>query len=468
MAPEAMRPAAATQREAGPPGDDLLESAPHSRVCHSAVEHEQLEIPLSELMVADRLDLYPEVTGRDYFRVFFSRDRLILQPRGFVGLIPINDRVAIEVSPKFAVQNLARLLSIGEHTPISLAPHVRRYRPDGRVIASVLDAMTGRLVELVDDIVSERGHRDYLRTSVDTSLPRGRILVGETLTRHLARRAAHRVAACWFVPTSDTGPNRCLKYALWYLAQRYRRMRPRRGIRALLSALNARFHLFKAAHLDLSRTFLSDPFVADPDLLPSLYSHYKEALNLAKCITRDRGVSLGRDHDEIRMASLLVKMDDALEAYLRNALRLELEVTAPDLHVLDGNLQEPDGGGKPLFDETPSPVATPDIVIARWLPGEGARQPLVVIEVKYQRSPEREALNQAIAYGASYRAPSVVIAHPSSQSTDHGLLPLGTISSMSAYRYAYDLGRRDLKKEEAAMAEAMLKLARTGRAALSL
>ena len=47
-----------------------------------------------------KLDLYPEASAKGYFDIDFAEGRLVLKSRGFVGLIPLSDRVAIHVLPR--------------------------------------------------------------------------------------------------------------------------------------------------------------------------------------------------------------------------------------------------------------------------------------------------------------------------------------------------------------------------------
>src|SRR4051812_8177307 len=57
-----------------------------------AVEQQAVAISLSDLLVDGKLDLYEEVIGKDYFRMYLSKNNLVFQAGSFVGLIPINDR----------------------------------------------------------------------------------------------------------------------------------------------------------------------------------------------------------------------------------------------------------------------------------------------------------------------------------------------------------------------------------------
>jgi hypothetical protein len=94
-------------------GDELeVPSNVPSRRLYRAVEHQELSIPLGEMLVGNQLDLYSEVTGKGYIKAYIKGKNLCLQAGGIVGQIPLNDRVLIEVSPRASVKNLTRVLLV--------------------------------------------------------------------------------------------------------------------------------------------------------------------------------------------------------------------------------------------------------------------------------------------------------------------------------------------------------------------
>lgn len=121
--------------------------------------------------------------------------------------------------------------------------------------------------------------------------------------------------------------------------------------------------------MDTTRSFLSDPLVSDPQRLPAIRAYYERALRLASVIARGAGVAFGERGGEVELASLVVNLEDAFEAYLRFVLTSGLHDFLPVVQVLDGNDTESDGGGKRLFDTVsqedldPKSDATPDIVL---------------------------------------------------------------------------------------------------------
>lgn len=430
------------------------------RRVYPAEEHGKVPIPLTELVIGNRLELYPEIIGKGYFRIGLSGDHLEFHAGGFVGLIPINDRVTIDVRPRTPVKNIERLIALSGHRPFSLAPHLRRYARSAVHLPALFDLVAGAFIDALIPIELHGLHRAFNRSEENTSFPRGRILLGETLRRDASRGLQHRATATWFEQTIDTAPNRCLKYALWYLFKRYREMQRRKGTLRQLSDINQAFHIFDGVQLDFSRQFLKDPLVQSPDNLPTNRIYYRDALQLAITIIEQRGVMLRGNGSSVLMASWIVDMTEIFESYIRSVLRERFNDLAPNIRVFDGNQPSPRGAGKLLFDRPPSVMATPDIVI-RHEPNEpDGVASFTIVEVKYKRSRtlDREDLEQTIVYASSYRSLVAIVVQPCMPNVGSGLSVVGTINEISLYQYVFDLAANDPEEEEEKFANSIRQL----------
>jgi 5-methylcytosine-specific restriction enzyme subunit McrC len=273
------------------------------------------------------------------------------------------------------------------------------------------------------------------------------------MRRHTTRGIQHHVAASWYDPTVDTSPNRCLKYALWFLADQYNCIKKKNN--DLLRRLERCYHIFSGVALDTSLGFLTSPTVMNPETMPSIRAYYKPALYLALLILRNRGISFTDRSGGILMSSLLINLQTTFEKYSRNILRERLQDLETKVRVLDGNVRGPDGGQKPLFDDPMGPnsdeqTASPDIVFKRTTPNkDGSYRMLLVADVKYKifREPRRPEIEQAITYAASYRAP-VVIIHPRVDEKTHGMHLFRRMHPYTIYHYAFDLAAEDPEAEE--------------------
>lgn len=439
------------------PAEQPVHSPTKHPIVYRAREYDPVEVPLSDLLnPKGRLRLNPDVESKGYFTIQLTKGVVRLQARGYVGLIPLNDRVVIDVRPRVPVGNLGHLLRVSGYVPSSLGAE-RPYATDSTWNESLLDLLAGWLVARVDVIASEGLLRLYEQREETTSFPRGRVLADVTLTRLRSRGIRHQAVSSWFARTADNPANRCLKYAIWFIAGRLAFLGSRTASRRLLlQRLGALYELFSSVPLEHSLSFLSDPLVTGARATPSLRHYYRPALDLAVAIVRRYAVDVEMTHRGVNLPSMVLDMDSIFEAYLRNILQAEAEQARGGVDILDGNA----AGRKPLFDDPPSVNATPDIVFR----AAERRWPLV-IEVKnvpVNGNSSREAIEQAVTYAATYRCNRVVLAHPRARDQDGaGLRLQGRIGDLAVYQYVFDLEAADLLAEESNFANSMFHLCST-------
>jgi 5-methylcytosine-specific restriction enzyme subunit McrC len=316
---------------------------------------------------------------------------------------------------------------------------------------SLVDLYAAWLVDKVETIASQGVLREYNRREENTSFPRGRILTDGTLTGPMARGIRHQAVSSWYERSANNAPNRCLKYAVWFIATQLGAAGTRTARRReLLGRLGTLFELFSEAKLDHSLSFARDPVVTDARELPSLRDYYRPALGLALAIVRQHAVDLKGRYRPLEGPSVVLNMDEVFEAYLRNVLKREVDRGDSGLRVLDGNTT----GKKLLFDAEPSAFATPDIVCR----DRDGKCPLLV-EVKnvpVDNFSKRDAIEQAVTYAASYRCDRVVLAHPCGHGQEPGLHLQGRIANLSVHQYQFNLNATDPDAEEKKFSDAMV------------
>src|SRR5690242_18283698 len=78
---------------------------------YKAKEREETSIPIDEVLVNGRADIFPELQSKLLFDIRFRTDKLILTAGKYIGLIHLNERIAIDVEPKISTNNLVEILS---------------------------------------------------------------------------------------------------------------------------------------------------------------------------------------------------------------------------------------------------------------------------------------------------------------------------------------------------------------------
>lgn len=443
-----------------------VRQAPSDHITYQVLEWQHIPVEPSRLLVDGKLNVYASVLKGDYFQLRPQKGGLTLQAGAFIGVIPLNDYVTIEVAPRVPMHNLSRVLRISKQSPQPLERTTRWYEHEPEMYPSLVDLYARALIDQVDEIRLKGLTRDYERRQEATSFPRGRIMMNETVKSLVPRGMSQKVVASWYQRTIDIPVNRCLKYAIWFLARSRRdlvRARAATQSRSIMRGLNRAYRLFDGVELDIGRRFMSDPVVLGIHDLPSVRAYYRSALALSLAVIQQRAVTLDRGSGDLKLPSLLVNMSDVFEDYLRNIVIERATSESWSLSVLNGNHDAPRGGKRRLLHTGVEVKASPDVVVASDANGDQTFP--VLVEVKYKPSDrplDRDDLNQAISYAVSYRAPHVVLAQPrggGADVTSAGLHELGTIENVTIHQYVFDLDAEDLAEEEARFCDAIRHLA---------
>ena len=442
------------------PDRPITESLTRPKV-YSGEEHSEIAIPVESLMHEHQLDLYPEIRGRDYFQLRFRNDKLVFQAGGYIGVIPVNPRVTIEVKSRVPVANLERILRIADYKLITLRAHKRWFASHVEQPESLIDILADEFIESVEDLREKGVLKSYVRDEGVRFQLKGRLQTSQFLRRRARISQTGGYPCSWFDRTADVPANQCIKYTIWFLAQKYARMHNREGAKPRLSKLNKLYNYFPDVKFDVSASFLALPSLFDPRNIPSTRTYYSRTLAIAHAILRGRGLSFSTQGQEFALGSLIINMEEVFEAYLRAVLADRLD--SGSVTVLDGNHSGSGGARKRLFEDSPpkgtyDSDATPDIVIAKR---SKALAESLVMDSKYKiirPLASREDINQVITYALSYSSTKAVLVYPFNTATEKGLNLLGRIGDVSAYQYVFDLGAVSIEEEEARFTEAVRNL----------
>jgi 5-methylcytosine-specific restriction enzyme subunit McrC len=400
-----------------------------------AREYEETDIPVSELWTDGKLELLPEILGRGFFQIRFSRDRLVFFAGQYVGLIPLNSRLAINVQPKTPVPNLLRLLGRSQRKIQSLAFFPTNYEPASALAPSFLEPVASTLASQLRKLEVSGLYKDYLERNSDDPPLRGRIRFARS-ARFWSAGLNYKAAVSFHELTPDLLPNRVLRTCLDHLLLQSRVIA---GISsALKRELTGYQQLFVAVGVSQLHPHDIERAKQEAQSLSSVT--YREAVNLGILILEGRGIKLPGGAGFIKLPSFLIDMADTFESYIRETLQKKLN----DLRVLDGNRE----GSRSFYNEKREPPATPDIVV------RGNNRDLLVGDVKYKISPAREDINQVLAYALRYGSAKALLVCFSG-SLSNKLELLGTVGDIRVYRYAFPLSASDLDHEEQELADAV-------------
>ncbi|ABF09540.1 5-methylcytosine restriction system specificity protein McrC [Cupriavidus metallidurans] len=397
-------------------------------------EYETIDIPAALIIDGIALRIYPAVLERDYISVRWKKGVPIFQAGGYIGVIPINDQLTLDVRPKVPLVNLERILYSSNHKPYVLESFQRAYGHHTRASEPIETFLVDRFLDWVEEIHRFGLLKQYRVIHEDGFTPRGRLNFAATI--RLRSRNQQSLAYQWDDRTADNGPNRFIKAVLLQLADRDEFLHDRRR-KARLSVCVDYFS--SVSDVDV-HSVLIDPLVDDVEQLPSTREYYKTAIVLAKMLIEKSGLAFLSDQHSVLLPTLLLDLDEAFEKYVLTLLQ-QVNIRRDDVRVFDGNIDGALGGKKQLLkdsgleNQVKSTVqATPDVLVEKYSIPSIPRN--LVIDMKYKEVKnivERGDLNQVIAYAASYQSAAAVFILPSRGPQQRGLQCLGTVAEIPIF-----------------------------------
>lgn len=422
-------------------------------------EFKEIEAPPSLLLSTGEISAFPSIIEKNFFSIKYKKGKAVFQAGGYVGIIPINSELSIDIRPKVPISNLERIVFVSNHRPQILKEFKRRYDPHDYSSASLSDFLIDCFLKATEELCANGLLRTYEEKFSTGLFPKGRIDFAGTI-RARSKTNDSRIVSQWFDRTTDTIPNQFLKSIITMLLSNSELMRNKERKRSTLYILN---HLSditeKPSHL-----LLEHPSISNPEkYIPSTKELYLDSIALAKIILQGKGLSY-QAGSSIAASALVLNIAEAFEWYILAVLQGS-KYNNSQFKALNGNTGGTDGGKRNLLEPSGSQHyigknidATPDIVIEYNINGETIN---IVIDVKYKsikNVADRDDLNQIISYAASYKSACGLLIFPANEHNKSGIISIGKISNMEFFQYFVDLSNADIESEEEALIEAVAAL----------
>ena len=400
-------------------------------------EYGEVDLPISAVLLDGELIIYPEVSGAGYFDIDYRNDKLRLIAKGYVGVVPINSRVTINVIPRFPIANVFYLVQRSEGALRDIPGFFRSY---GQSLSSTerLEELFGALLLNTAKLVSREGlPRRYIAQRV-TGGARGRLLFSETISKHFCKQQRHLHVREFYRLTSDSPENRAVKTQITIL-ERYFAASGSKASRDL--ALKARMLCVQMNAVNDGLESTSHHINA---LQAAIRSHscsaeYLSILWLSYLLTAKRGVTLA-SFGSVATSSLLVNMAGIFESYVREVVRRELPKLRNVKSIVDGNAQP-----IPLFKDNTLFSVKPDVLV---LLHDAAP---VVIDAKYKPKMSAADRYEVISFCEATGAKLAILISPLSN-RDKGkerIKMLGvTTNGIQLFEQFIDLSNNDMGSEE--------------------
>src|SRR5579862_305108 len=380
---------------------------------YSCTERQIVPVPPSEFVGANgKIQLLKEVLSRGYFDVDFRGGEVVLVAGKFVGLIPLNDKIVVEIVPKARLTDFARMLEIAGEDPGSLHFFERTYDEKAgadRFFLLIVKSLVHQLRPIAQEGILKAYSR---RGGVHTFKPT--IQFSKTLQRVWAKGNFSHSYSDVFEFTKDTPLNRLVKYAVWFCG---RYLVTQEKVQALAEEVEFYANLFEAVPLDLRLSFVTEvEEVVRSERLPTARNYYLGIAKLCLMIVRNRSVTLDSRGGDAQLLSFIINLEDVFEKYVRNSLRAFARRERTGLLVRDGNLE---GRGHLFHDSTANSIS-PDIVVVR------GREKALIADVKYKPRTTEADRYQLISHATALGAALAISVLPASEA-GRGLIRKGQV-----------------------------------------
>ncbi len=385
-------------------------------------ERENRVFAREDLVQADGSSrILPESRDLTAFEIRDTPFGFILQPKGIIGYLPLTRDIALNLRPKFPLDNLWRMLAIADEEYNRLVPILRSY---GDFRESPPHLMLVRsFCYFLSEIMTEGIARGYVATDFRGTF-RPKPNFSKTASRFLSRGNIISVEGEEFIFSPRLGANKVLKQAcidFMRLIPNEPSWQPERHL--LLDALNC---------LDSVRPFkmLPDDIELSESLSSWLRVAYRRALHVYSVYCGHNYLGFSFEAKGAPLPSFLFKLDDIFEAFIRNALRSAM--AGLGVNVLDGNQSKHQSR---LFSDNSRFKVQPDVIFKR------GRSIELIAEVKYKPKIEEVDRYQLLGHVLATDAHIGVWISPTTDATSAGLEYVGTQARKRFYHYRIDLTR---------------------------
>lgn len=396
-------------------------------------EFSEVEVPADLLYVGSRIDIYPELSR--FFDVDYRSGRIVLVAKSNVGLIPVNDRVAIHVIPRFPIANLFYVIQRAESKLRFAAGHLRSYDISSRTGLDPSSVVGNHLVEMLSHVRREGLLRRYVDRSLDNRVD-GALMLSETVSRYYSAGIRHRQVRRVTELSSDIEENQLLKSAVHRLGRFYAGASDKTVRSRGVAATEALAQLFDGvSRFDAHPRSIRQALPQYIKRLPVHHRPYASMLWLAYVIETGHGLSIEK-LGPATLDTFVVNLADVFEDYVRRVVIDNIETILPGYAVRNGNNEQ-----VPLFVQGQSFKVKPDIYLTR--PGKRT----VVLDAKYKPAIKPPDRYEVMAFCEALGAKTAIVLSPAIGGPATELLGR-TTGGIEFHIVRIDLGATDMRVAE--------------------
>lgn len=414
----------------------------------SSQERNEINVDIN-LVVKDggRLDIYPSV--KNFFSIDYKpkNNSLMLFSGKFIGLIPVNANLSIDIKPKFSISNLTRMISLSGENIKALGFFSRSYSQNDDDSQIIHKFLIESFIREIRFLYQEGLLKTYEKKEDLLSFIKGKINFPRTIQCLWSNGKFDKI----FVEYDDFTPNneinKFIKYALLHSLDRIRCFYPEQDnlIKEIIFFLNLFDEVSDYNESDLERIIVSDFEFG------KLRAYYENIVKISKIILSKGGISFDRIGNDIYLNSFYIDMETIFEKYLFTSIKNYYSLNFTEYSLFDGNTN----GKKKFFNELNGSKndAKPDIIIKH------DDKVCLIGDAKYKTKTKETDRYQIISHALSYNCKLCVLILPQMENySGPALIKLGTVGhdfKIEVYEYYFNLSNPSLLDEEKSIANAL-------------
>lgn len=419
----------------------------------AAKERTEINVDINLIVKnGNKLDIYPEI--RNFFSIDYKpkSNSLILFSGKYIGLIPVNDNLAIDIKPKFSISNINRMIITSGEYLQALTFFNRHYSEsptDSNITLKFLIECFLREMK----ILYENGIlKNFVKKNTVSSNIKGKLNIPLSLKNLWAKGLFHKASIDFNELTPDNDANRFIKCALIESLSELRKNYPE--LKKLIAD-----NVFFLEMFDGVQDFMNENpielYQSNKDF-GDLRDYYRNIVKSSELILAKKGISFELIEENVFLNSYYIDMETIFEKYLFVFLKEYFLKNYTEISVKDGNTD----GKKKFFNKYSLGTgdAKPDVIIKK---GENT---LLIADAKYKNKTKDTDRYQVISHAVSFNCRYTVLISPRPEHySGQKLRKVGDVGDdikINVYEYFIDLSNTNLESEEGELAEALYGLVR--------
>ena len=369
------------------------------RITFACKEFEPVSVSLDYLVVEGKIKLYPEAAR--YFDLDFRDGNIVVAPKNFVGLIPVNDRLAIHVLPRFPITNLFHILHRSSATLKFIEGHLRTYEvTEGAGIQDPIALLADQLTHASTAVRRSGLLRRYSSYEHD-GLPSGAIDFPRTVSRFRTAGIRHKQVWNRTEHSVQLRENQLIKLALQKLLSYYVSLNHKR-LSDKVTVIREALFLFDAVDLPNEYVHFTEQELARMVCkLPNSHRQYGPLLWLAFLIHSRKGIAIEQS-GTAAFDTFVVNMAAVFEDYVRVLTSEAAEQLVTGSRARNGNIDQVN-----LFVEGDKHKVKPDIYLHR------GSMNVAVLDAKYKPHLKAADRYEVLAFCEALATKKAVLISPS-------------------------------------------------------